>query len=321
MSLQALTEKAVAGQPIGKAEAATLLAEPLDKLCAAADTVRRQCCGNRFDLCAILNGKSGKCSENCKFCAQSAHHATCAEAYPLLPTDAIVRAAEQTAAAGVPRFSVVTSGRRLSDREVDGLCESIRAVREKIGVSVCVSVGLLPAEAFGRLRAAGASRAHCNLETSERYFPAICTTHTYRDKIAALSAARQAGLEVCSGGIMGLGETWADRIDMAIALRELGVRSVPVNFLNPIPGTPFAHNRPLTDEEKRRVIAVYRFLLPTAAIRLAGGRGLMADKGLGCFRAGANASITGDMLTTAGICAEADRAMLRSLGYEVTVDV
>ena len=163
------------------------------------------------------------------------------------------------------------------------------------------------------------TRVHNNLETSRRNFPNICTTHKFDDKIQAIRAAQAAGLAVCSGGIMGLGETAEDRIDMALTLRELGVLSIPVNMLNPIPGTPFENNERLTPEDMQRIVAVYRFILPQAFIRLAGGRGLMPDKGKSCFTSGANAAISGDMLTTAGITTKTDMALLKELGYEVKI--
>ncbi len=319
ITLEQIKEKAFSGKQISREESLFLLAVPLEELCAAADEIREKVCGNGFDLCAIVNGKSGKCGEDCKFCAQSARHHTCSEEYPLMGKDELVCAAENSAKSGVPRFSVVTSGRRLNDAEIESLCESVRAIKEKVGVSVCVSAGLLDGAAYGKLRSAGATRAHCNLETSERYFPHVCTTHTFAEKVATLNAARQAELEVCSGGIMGLGETWEDRISLAFALRELNVKSVPVNFLNPIKGTPFEKNTLLSDDEKLRVVAVYRFILPDAYVRLAGGRGLIADKGAGCFKAGANAAITGDMLTTAGISAQTDIKTLENLGFSACV--
>ena len=176
---------------------------------------------------------------------------------------------------------------------------------------------MLNEEQFGAVKAAGASRVHNNLETSRRNFPNVCTTHTFEDKVQAIKAAMAAGLSVCSGGIMGLGETVEDRIDMAFTLRELGIKSVPVNMLNPISGTPYEGNVRLTVEDMRRIVAVYRFILPDGSIRLAGGRGLMEDKGEGCFGSGANAAISGDMLTTAGYTIETDMEMLHRLGYEV----
>ena len=213
----------------------------------------------------------------------------------------------------------MTSGKRLSDAEVDLMCEVVREIKEKIGISVCVSFGLLNEQQFRKLKEAGVTRVHNNLETSRRNFPNICTTHKFDDKIQAIRAAQAAGLSVCSGGIMGLGETAEDRIDMALTLRELGVRSIPVNMLNPIPGTPFENNERLTPEDMQRIVAVYRFILPRASIRLAGGRGLMPDKGKSCFTSGANAAISGDMLTTAGITTKTDMALLKELGYEVKI--
>ena len=218
---------------------------------------------------------------------------------------------------GVLRYSIVTSGKALSDAEVERVCESIRAIREQVGIEVCVSFGLLNEEQFKKIREAGATRAHCNLESSGRYFKEICTTHTYQQKIDTLNAAKRAGLSVCSGGIMGLGETMEDRIDMVLTARELGVKSIPVNVLNPIPGTPYEHNRILTNDEVCRCVAIFRFLIPDASIRLAGGRGLLGDKGEACFRSGANAAISGDMLTTSGINMETDMELLKTLGYEV----
>ena len=184
-------------------------------------------------------------------------------------------------------------------------------------MEVCASFGLLSKADFRKVKEAGASRAHCNLETSERFFPQVCTTHTYADKIAALQAAKRAGLEVCCGGIIGLGETVEDRIDMVFLARDLGVKSIPVNVLNPIPGTPYENNPILTNEEVCRMVAIFRFIIPDAQVRLAGGRGLLGDKGEACFRGGANAAISGDMLTTAGITVETDMALLRELGYTV----
>ena len=196
------------------------------------------------------------------------------------------------------------------------MCEVIRSIKKEVGISVCVSFGLLKEQQFRKLKEEGVTRVHNNLETSRRNFPNICTTHTFDDKVEAIRAAQAAGLSVCSGGIMGLGETAEDRIDMALSLRELGIKSVPVNMLNPIPGTPLEGNQKLTQEDMRRIVAVYRFLLPEASIRLAGGRGLLPDKGKGCFVSGANAAISGDMLTTAGITMKTDMELLKELGYE-----
>jgi len=290
---------------------------PLEELCFAADEIRRYFCGNAFDICTVVNGKSGRCSEDCKYCAQSAHYKAQIDEYALLETDELLRLAQYNAERGVLRYSIVTSGRNLSEFEIDQVCKSIRTIREKVGIEVCVSFGLLNEEQFRKIKAAGVSRIHCNLEASRRFFAKVCTTHTYDEKIETLQAARRAGLSVCSGGIMGLGETTEDRIDMVLTLRELRIKSIPVNFLNPIKGTPYERKIPLGDEEKCYIIAIYRFLLPDTSIRLAGGRELIQDKGEYCFRSGANAAISGDMLTTSGITIETDISLLDKLGYEV----
>lgn len=316
--IKKLQDKLYVGELLTKEEILPLAEAPLEPLCQAADEIRKHFCKDAFDLCTIVNGKCGKCSEDCKYCAQSAHYTTaCGESYPLLSTEKIVEQAKHNASQGVLRYSIVTSGRRLSEEEVEQVCESIRAVRREAQIEVCVSFGLLAEADFRKIKEAGASRVHCNLESSERFFPQVCTTHTYADKIKTLQAAKKAGLEVCSGGIMGLGETMEDRIDMVFTARDLGVKSIPVNVLNPIPGTPYENNRILTNEETRRIVAIFRFIIPDASIRLAGGRGLLGDKGEACFTSGANAAISGDMLTTAGITVETDLALLQKLGYTV----
>ena len=317
--LNELTQTVVQGGAVTKDDAVLLYAQPLGELCACADAIRRHFCGDAFDLCTIVNAKSGGCSEDCKFCAQSAHHCTQADVYPLLSADTIATQAEICRKQGVHRYSLVTSGKRLTEREVDVMCAAVEAVRKKTDISVCASLGLLDEAQFRKLKSAGVTRIHNNLETSRRYFPRICTTHAYDDKIAAIRAAQAAGLEVCSGGIMGLGESAEDRIDMALALRELRVVSVPVNVLNPIPGTPLGDSERLPEDELCRIAAVYRFILPRAAIRLAGGRGLLTDKGRRCFTSGANAAISGDMLTTAGISVATDRALLEEIGYKAAM--
>ncbi len=314
-----LKEKVENGGAISREEALELYEAPLEELCRAADELRKKFCGNGFDICTIINGKSGRCSENCKFCAQSAYYRTDAMEYPLLDTQEIVRQARYNADRGVLRYSIVTSGRALKDSEVEQMCAAIREIKKEVDIEVCVSFGLLSESQFRKVKEAGASRVHNNLETSQRNFPNICTTHTFEDKTAAIKAARAAGLSVCSGGIMGLGETKEDRIDMAVSLRELGVKSVPVNMLNPIPGTPYEKNERLTEDDMRRIAAVYRFILPDASIRLAGGRGLMKDKGEGCFQSGANAVISGDMLTTSGYTIESDMEMISRLGYKAVL--
>ena len=316
MTVESLKNEVLNGKKITKEEALFIAGENLEEICSAADEIREKFCSNGFDLCTIINGKSGRCSENCKYCAQAGCYKTKIESYPLLDTDTIVKDAKRNAEQGVLRYSIVTSGRSLNDEEVDRACESIRAIRKETDIAVCVSFGLLNEEQFRKLKEAGVSRIHNNLETSRRYFPNVCSTHTYDEKIQTIKAAQRAGLKVCSGGIMGIGETMEDRIDMVLEQRELGVKSIPVNMLNPIKGTPYENNQILSQDEMRRIVAVFRFIIPDASIRLAGGRGLMEDKGVSIFKSGANAAISGDMLTTSGITVKKDMDILDELGYE-----
>lgn len=310
-----LKEKVLNGGLIDKSEAMQLWEVDYDELCSAANEIREKFCSNNFDICTIVNGKSGKCSENCKFCSQSSFYHTCAGEYPLLDKESIVKEAMNNAEQGMLRFSIVTSGRRLNDNEVDIMCDVIREIRKNTDISVCASFGLLNEEQYRKLKDAGVARIHNNIETSENNFPNVCTTHTFSDKINAIKAAQKAGLDICSGGIMGLGENNEDRVNMAFTLRELNVKSIPVNMLNPIPGTPFENNKKLTEKDMCRICAVYRFILPDAFIRLAGGRGLMENKGRDCFLSGANAAISGNMLTTSGITFETDLALLKELNF------
>lgn len=309
--------KVLRGEELSREEAQKLWEEPLDALCCAANEIRQHVCGNAFDLCTILNAKSGRCSEDCKYCAQSAHYHTECEGYPLLSSEVMKRAAKHHAEQGIPRFSLVTSGRSLSDAEVEAVCQAVLAMQETVPIRLCGSFGLLRGEQCKKLLASGLSRLHNNLETSERNFSKLCTTHSYQDKISAIQVAKEAGMTICSGGIFGIGETREDRMDMAFALKDLGVKSVPMNLLTPVKGTPYEGRTPLQSEEFRRIVAIYRFLLPDAFLRLAGGRGLLEDKGRACFLSGANAAITGDMLTTSGISVERDLAMIHELGFEV----
>ncbi|MDR1939801.1 MAG: biotin synthase BioB [Clostridiales bacterium] len=313
-----LKDKVLRGYLIDKSEALRLDAEAESgDFFDAANEIRAALCGRSMDLCSIINGKSGSCSENCKFCAQSKDCKNGAETYPLLDGVEIAAAAKYNFDRGVHRFSIVTAGRTLNQRETAEVCRSYKNIGAACGIFICASHGLLSFEQLKRLRGAGVKRYHCNLETSRRYFPNVCTTHTYDDKIKTIKNAQRAGLETCSGGIFGIGENAEDRIDMALELRALNIKSVPINILNPIPGTAFG-DLPVTDKETAvRIVALYRFLLPDAAIRVAGGRGLFDDLGEAFFKAGANAAATGDMLTTKGVSIEKDRETAKRLGFEV----
>lgn len=319
--VQIWKEKILAGGQINRYGAEELLTAPLEELCEAANQIRENLNGNVLDTCSILNGKSGLCSENCKYCSQARGHKTGVDEYPLLTVDRIVEEGLQTAEQGVDRFSVVTSGVRVSDAEIDILCHAYSKIREESDIQLCASHGLINYEQFLKLKEAGITRTHNNLETSRRYFPQVCTTHTYDDKIETIRAAQKAGLEICSGGIIGMGEEMSDRLDMAFELRDLGVESIPVNVLMAIPGTPLQDQPLLPEEEILRTIALFRFINPTANIRLAGGRNSMTDCGRLALHAGANASITGNMLTTSGNTVKQDFEMFTKAGFQLKCQV
>ena len=315
--LEQLTDKILnQNYHITKQEALSLINTDLQELSFAAEKIKQKFCGNKFDMCSIVSGKSGKCSENCKFCAQSSHYKTSIKEYPLLDSQNIFKEAKHNADKKVKRFSIVTSGKKLSDTEIDSVCQTYKNIKNKCDILLCASMGLLSYEQLVKLKQAGVTRYHCNLETSRRFFPNICSTHTYDDKINTINLAKKAGLEICSGGIFGLGETFEDRIDMFFDIYNLGIKSVPINVLNPIKGTPFENNKILSQEEINRTVATARFILPDAFIRLAGGRLLFKDKGVSMFSSGANATITGDMLTTSGTSIDEDFDTIKKLGFE-----
>ncbi|MBR1692605.1 MAG: biotin synthase BioB [Lachnospiraceae bacterium] len=315
MTIQQCKRNVLDGKEITKEEALFLAEADLEELSAAADEIRRGFCGNDFDMCSVISVKGGRCPENCRFCSQASCSAAKVEAHALLDTDTILNDARLRSEQGICHYCLVSSGRRLSEREVDQICESIREICANTSIKVCTSLGLLDEAAFRKLKKAGVSRIHNNLETSRSYFPSICTSHTYEDKLQTIHAARRAGLEICCGGIFGIGETMEDRIDMALVIRQLDVTSVPVNLLDPVPGTPLGSRPVLTQDVVRRIIALYRFLLPKVYIRLAAGRDYLKDAGLSCFLSGSNATITGDMLTVMGISVTEDLRTIRELGY------
>ena len=312
-----IKDKIINGIDITYNEALSLINAPFDELLNCADEIREHFCKNIFDVCSIINAKSGRCSEDCKFCAQSAHYKTDIAEYPLLDKDKIVKEALYMAEKGVLRFSIVTSGKALTDKDVDIIAEVIKEIKSKSNISICASLGLLSASNFEKLKNAGLERVHNNLEVSKNYFPKVCSTHTFEDKVNALKKAVSSGLSVCSGGIIGLGETMHDRIDLAFSLKELGIKSVPLNILSNIKGTPYENNKKLSEDEILRTAAIFRFILPDAFIRLAGGRTQLSDSGKKAFLSGINAVITGDMLTTSGIYVDTDMQMIKDTGYIV----
>lgn len=310
-----IARQIIAGKRLSRADDVRfLLQDDLKELCKGADEIRSYFCGDEIDLCTIVNGRGGRCSENCKFCAQSGHYHTGAEVHKFLEPDEIVSDAKANEAEHVSRYSIVTAGRTLEGEDLEKALEAYRRLSSGTGLRLCASHGLLSEEAFALLKRAGVERYHANIETSRRNFPNICTTHTFEDKLTCIHRARQAGLSICSGGILGMGETWEDRLDMAYTLAELHVDSIPLNVLIPIPGTPLGDREQLKREEILRCVALFRYLNPEADIRLAAGRVLLEESGREAFESGANAAITGNMLTTSGNTIREDRKMIENLG-------
>lgn len=315
--VQKLKQKVMDGKEITKEEAMILAEADLDELCQAADEIRKHFCGNVFDICSCINVKGGKCSEDCKFCPQSCFNDKVeVKPHTLIGSDQMLEEAAYMAQKGVVRCDLVSSGRRLPKDDVRKIVQDIERIRKETGIAVCCSFGLLDREDCEMLRKAGITRLHNNLESSRTFFTGVCSSHSTDDKMATLRAARAAGLTLCSGCLINLGESMEDRIELALMERELGVKSIPVNVLNPIKDSPFEDQKPMTNEEFCRTVAVFRFLLPDASIRLAAGRVFIEDHGKRALSSGANAAITGDFLMTGGMSIDSDMAMAKELGYE-----
>lgn len=314
-----LANEIIAGKRLTREDdLSILLTADLKELCEGANAIRKALCGNKVDLCSIINGRGGRCSENCKFCAQSAHHHTGCDEHGFLELEELVEGCKVAEEKGVDRYSIVTAGRTLEGADLEKAVAAYKKMHEDYPeMDLCASHGLMKEEDIRRLYEAGVTMYHSNIETSERYFPEICTTHTYEDKKEEIRRAKAAGMTICSGGILGMGETWQDRLDMAVLLSELKVDSIPLNFLIPIPGTPLGDRIPLEQEEILRIVAIFRYINPDSYIRIAAGRNYFPDGGKALFEAGGNATITGDMLTTTGQNTTQDRSMLETLGFEL----
>ena len=315
--LNSIRQKVENNIPIDFSEAVPLMnlqGHEAMQLFSLANTVRSRL-GDRVDLCSIVNAKCGMCPEDCKFCAQSVHNDTDVTSHSLLDDDEILDMAHMMQDEGAARFCIVISGRDANGEDFEKILSSIQRIRKETALSVCVSLGMLTQEKATALKQAGVTRLHHNLETSEGFFRNICTTHTYAEKINTIHIAKSAGLEVCCGGIIGLGETPRDRIEFAFTLRELDVDSVPINILTPVKGTAFENAEPIKPLDILKTIAVFRLILPDKNIRLAGGR----EKNLGdlqslCLLAGANGLLLGNYLTTDGRYPKDDIRMIQDLG-------
>lgn len=308
------------GETLSPEQAMALATSPdKEALYEAAHAITRASMGNRFDSCSIVNAKSGNCSEDCKWCAQSGHHATKVTCYPLLPVEECVQQAVYNRRQGIGRFGLVTSGKRLSRREVNALATTVQAIRSASDIKCCASMGLLEKEELQILFDSGVENYHCNIETAPSHFASLCTTHTIEDKMRTIQAAREIGFRICSGGIIGMGETMEQRIEMALFLRNASVRSIPLNLLQPIPGTPLADTPPLSEEEILTTIALFRFINPEAYLRFSGGRALLSPEvQQKALYIGVNAAITGDLLTTLGSRAEEDKRLFAAMDYSLT---
>ncbi|MFB2917565.1 MULTISPECIES: biotin synthase BioB [Aerosakkonema] len=323
--LNNLAREIIAGKLLSREEAIALTKiegqENILLLCEAADRVRQACCGNTVDLCSIINVKSGNCSENCGFCSQSAHHSsTGSPVYGLKSTEEILDQAKAAAAAGAKRFCLVSQGRGIKynspkSSEFERILETVQLIIAETNVKPCCALGELTPEQAQALKEAGVTRYNHNLETSENYFPQIATTHTWRDRVETIKNLKAAGIQACTGGILGMGESWSDRVDLALALRELEVESVPLNLLNPREGTPLAERPKLDPYEALKAIAIFRLILPKQILRYAGGReAIMGELQALGLKSGINAMLIGHYLTTMGQPPEQDRAMLEALG-------
>lgn len=290
----------------------------LDELCDEADRVRLAELGNRIHTCSIVNARSGRCPEDCHWCAQSARYNTGCKEYSAIDHDELIAAYDQSAAHGVERFSLVTSGRRVTAAQMPEFCAMFRELSERGSMKLCASMGLLGKAELQMLKDAGVSRYHCNLEAAESIFGKLCTTHTRADKLTTIRAALEIGMSVCVGGIIGMGETLRQRLELAVEAREAGARSIPVNILCPIPGTPLADVEPLAEDEIARSVALMRLVAPDCDIFFAGGRARISEACVSrMLRGGADGAMVCNMLTVAGNDIDEDFNLFRRLGYQV----
>lgn len=301
MQLKDLADKIIDGYEITKEEALELYDAPLDELRESASKITSHFFKEAIELCCISNGKCGKCSENCKFCSQSRYYNTEIQQSVLKSVDEFFKEAKANDKRGVHRFSIVTAGVRLSKAELKTIAQAYKKISSELKISCCGSLGLLDYDDFVMLKESGLKRYHNNLETSPNFFKEICTTHTMKQKEDTIALAKKAGLEICSGCILGMGESVEDRVDIALELRKLQVDSTPINILNPIKGTPLENRPTVHPDEVRRTIALFRHVLPKTVLRLAGGRLIIQKYFTDLYKYGINAEITGDMLTTAGL--------------------
>lgn len=321
--IKKLEEKVMEGKDVSRDEAVQLFnvlyeegKNAFGQLMESAGRIRERHLGKVFELCSIINAKSGKCSEDCTYCAQSVHYATGCDEYGIMEYEKILERAKELESKGVNRFSLVTSGRGIeSERELEILCGIYEGLSRETGLKLCASHGIIDANQAKRLKEAGVERYHHNIETSSRKYKDICTTHTYEDRLDTIKNAKSHGLEVCCGGIIGLGEDISDRVDMAIDIRNLGIKSVPLNILMPVKNTPLERNESVPVDEILVTMAVFRFIVPSAHIRYAGGRMKLGDRQLEGIKSAVSSALVGGYLTTVGSNIEEDKQMIQGLGF------
>ncbi|HBO84651.1 MAG: biotin synthase BioB [Deltaproteobacteria bacterium GWC2_42_11] len=320
-----LEKKVFTGQDISYEEGCRLINlsdDALFEIIASAERTRRHFKGIEINLCSIVNAKSGMCQEDCSFCSQSAFYNTDIQTYPMIEPKDIVNAAVNAAKNGAREFSIVTSGTAVgSDEDISILIDAIHGIKQKTILERCASLGITKKEVLLKLKEAGLQSYHHNLETARSFFPNICTTHDYEDDVNVIKTAKELGFYICCGGVFGLGETKEQRVELAVTLRELGVDSIPINFLNPRPGTPLENANHLTPIECLKIIALYRFMLPQKDIVICGGRPAnLRDMQCLIFAAGANGMMIGNYLTTMGRQVEEDLKMIRDLGLKPRIN-
>lgn len=321
MKWNELGERVLKGRPLTYDEALAVMQSSDDDILAVLDaafTIRRHYFGRGVSLHVIRNAKSGLCTENCSFCSQSAVSHSAIPEYPMQSVDQILAGARDAQRSAAVRYCIVTSGRTPSEKDMETICHSVRCIKREMPIQICTSLGLLSEEQAVRLKQAGVDRYNHNLESSERFYSYLCTTHSYLDRVATVRIAKSAGLELCSGGIIGMGEDIKDRVNLALALRELDVDSIPLNFLDPRPGTPMEKLIKLTPVDCLRSLAMFRFVNPGREIRIAGGREVCIGSMQALSLYAANSMFTVGYLTTPGQGYPADTDMIAQAGFTVT---